>query len=234
MEHPRTLRTATALTLGVALLTGGLAGCGADEEAQRTGDSAAVTAADLGQAQLTEFKDAKPVPDQTESGSYAKLETVQQAERLRKATTLDKPACMDAVNQWGGLEEVRSAPTSLATFTTRDTTITHMLVHLPGGAARKAVDIAPPEDCDTYQATAADGTKSSYSLSALDLPTVGDESRAFLVETEVNDRPTKLYSLIYRQGDRLGTTSVLGPDDAEALLREFTDAAVQREEELLG
>lgn len=229
MEYPRKQRTATNFALGVVVLAA-LAGCGSDGGVQRAG----VTAADLGEAQLTEFGKTRPVEDQTESGTYAKLATVQQTEKLRDATTLDKPRCLDAVNQWGGLKEVRSAPASQATFSAGETTVTHMLVHLPGAPAKKALDINPPEDCATYQATAADGTKSTYSMSALDLPTFGEQSKAFLVETEVKKQPMKLYNLIYRNGDYLGTTSVLGPENAEDMLREFTEAAIERESEVLS
>ncbi|PSK96336.1 hypothetical protein CLV63_112221 [Murinocardiopsis flavida] len=228
MEHPRKPRTATTLALSAVVLAA-LAGCGSGGV-----QGAGVTATDLGEAQLTEFSGTKPVPDQTESGAYAKLDTVQQTEKLREATTLDKPACLDAVNQWGGLKEVRSAPTSLATFSTGRTTITHMLVHLPGEPAKKALDINPPKDCSAYQSTSANGTKSTYSMRTLDLPTFGEESRAFLVETKVGKQRVKMYNLVYRHGEYLGTTTVLGPEDAEEMLREFTEAAVERESEVLS
>ncbi|GAA3737462.1 hypothetical protein HDA32_005436 [Spinactinospora alkalitolerans] len=238
MDHRWRPLKAAAASLGVAAVLGGLAGCGDADggAAAQEADPNAEAATRLNEAQMVQFGEADLLADQSETGTYAQLASVRRTEELREDTELDKPQCMDAVNQWGRLPEVREAPASVASFGGPGATITHTLIGLSEQAAVKALDAAPPEECASYEATVENGLKAPYTLRDLDLATVGEESRAFVVETEVQGEPVLLYGMVYRNGDYLGSTSVLGPD-ADALedtLVEFSEAALEREEKVLG
>ncbi|MFC3998058.1 hypothetical protein ACFOVU_19165 [Nocardiopsis sediminis] len=240
MEYALRPRTAAASALaGAWLLIGatacGPAGGGGDTDTGQ--DAGTVAASALSTAQLVQFGEAKVVPERSEQGVYGELATVRQTDRLREVTELDKPGCLDAVNQWGRLPEVRDAAASLATFARGDDTVSHLLIDAPAGTAQEAVDTAPPAECDSYTATMQDGSTSSYRVSGIDLEQIGDASRAFAVDTEVGGESVSMYTMVYRNGDVLGTTSVLGPSradhDFETLLTGFTTAALEREQQIL-
>ncbi|MBV2364353.1 hypothetical protein ACFPZ0_12230 [Streptomonospora nanhaiensis] len=236
MEHPRTSRRAAGAALAVAAVLalsacGGTEGGGSAAEA----DPNAEAAAQLNQAQLVQYGEAAIVPEHSEMGTYSRLVSTRQTERLRESTTLDKPECMDAVNAWGRLPEVRDAPASLATFARGRDTISHTLLRVPAEAAEQALSTSVPEGCGRYEAVLEDGTTASYRLEELDVAQVADGSRAFAVETEVEGETVWMYGLLYRNGDHLGATSVLGPnaeDDYRDLMVGFTRKAVEREDEI--
>ncbi|GLU49767.1 hypothetical protein [Nocardiopsis ansamitocini] len=233
MDHPPQLRSASLAALGATILLSGLAGCGGGDAAAPPDESGSV-AERLHQAQMVEYGDAKLLTEQSETGAYGELVAVKQMDELREVTELDKPQCMDAVNQWGRLPEVREAPTSLATFGSEAETITHMLVQVPEEVAKKAISTTPPEECDSYTASVEDGTAATYTVRDLDLETVGDESRAFVVETELEGKKVMLYSMLYRSGDYLATTSLLSSEEGEERLAGFSAAALKREGKVLG
>ncbi|MDA0564691.1 hypothetical protein LG943_10180 [Streptomonospora sp. S1-112] len=236
MEHPRTPRRAAGAALAVSAVLalsacGGAEGSGSAAEA----DPNAEAAARLNQAQLVQYGDAAVVPEHSEMGTYSRLVSTRQTERLRESATFDKPECMDVVNEWGRLPEVRDAPASLATFARGRDTISHTLLRVPASAAEEALSAQVPADCGTYEATLDDGTTASYRLTELDVEEIADGSRAFAVETDVDGETVWMYGLLYRNGDHLGATSVLGPnaeDDYRDLLVGFTRKAVEREDEI--
>ncbi|KIH96536.1 hypothetical protein LP52_24575 [Streptomonospora alba] len=241
MEHPLTARRATTTALAV-LAVAAAAACGG-AQGEEDGDKAsgaeagAAAAKRLHEAQMAQFGEANVVPDRSELGAYSELSTTQRTDQMRKATELDKPQCMDAANQWGELPEVRDAPTSLATFARGDDTITHTLVELPEEIAEKAVAAEPPEECSRYEATMKDGSTTSYRLKEIDIEQVADDSRAFAVETEIGGDTVWLYSLVYRNGGYLGTTTMLGPnakEDYRETVVAFTEKALEREQSVLA
>ncbi|GAB3459937.1 hypothetical protein GCM10027570_44390 [Streptomonospora sediminis] len=238
MEYPLTARRVALSALAVCTLAAATACGGAQgEEGGGQQGSATAKAEQLHSAQLAEFGEAKLVPDRSELGTYAKLSTTKRTEKLRASAELDKPQCMDAANQWADLPAVRKAPTSLATYARGHDTITHTLFEVSGDTADKVVAAAPPAECSDYEATMEDGSTTSYALKKLDLDPIGDGSRAFAVETGIGGEKVWLYSLVYRNGDHLGTTSVLGPngkDDYRETLAAFTDKAIEREDKVLG
>ncbi|QBI56541.1 hypothetical protein [Streptomonospora litoralis] len=238
MEYPLTARRVALSALAVCAVAAATACGGAqgDEAAQQ--DPNAEEAQRLHSAQLAQFGDAKVAPDRSETGTYSQLSTTRQTDKLRKTAELDKPRCMEAANQWAELPEVRKAPTSLATYARGDDTITHTLIKVSEETAAEVVGAAPPEGCDEYSATMEDGSTTSYSLQEVELEQeVADGSRAFAVETALGGETVWLYSLVYRNGGLLGTTSMLGPnaeDDYRETITAFTEKAVEREEEVLA
>lgn len=237
-HHPRTRRMAATAGLGAALaLT--LAACGGadgSDTAQRP-DPGKEAANELNKAQLVQYGEAKIVPERSEKGTYSRLATTRQSEKLRESAKVDEPGCMDATTKWGRIPEVRDAAASLATFARGDDTITHMLLEVPEGTAREAVEAEPPNRCERYTATMADGTTSTYTVRDIDLPTIADDSRAFAVTSEFKDQRVEMYNVVYRNGDHLGATSVLGgntKDDYRDLLAGFTRKALEREKKILG
>ncbi|GAA4895250.1 hypothetical protein [Streptomonospora salina] len=241
MEHPLPARRATSLALAVFAVSAAAA-CGGGggtqgEEEDGGGASGAQAAERLHEAQMAQFGDAKVVPDRSELGVYSQLSTTRRTDRLRESSDLDKPQCIDAANQWGELPAVRDAPTSLATFARGDDTITHTLVQVPEETAEKAVAAEPPEECASYEVTMEDGSTTSYRLEEIDVEQVADGSRAFAVETEIDGDTVWLYSLVYRNGGYLGTTTVLGPnadEDYRETVAAFTEKAVEREQSVLA
>ncbi len=213
-----------------------LSACGGSAE-EDTGD-AAEAAALLHDAQLISFEGAEIVPEGSEAGVYSDLVTVQYSEQVRASTELDKPDCLDAANRWADAEAVQAAPASLTSYEWDRGSLTHLLVRLDEDGAAAAIASRPPADCETYTATYEDGTSSGYEVRDLaELPTLGDESRGFAVDVDTAGESNHMYSVMYRNGDLVGTTSIMGPgalEDYEEMLVEFTRAAVDRQQEKLG
>ncbi|MUL41352.1 hypothetical protein FZ103_09205 [Streptomonospora sp. PA3] len=239
MEHPLPARRAAASALAV-IAVAAAAACGGAQGAEggdARKDPGAEAAQRLHEAQLLQFREAKVVPERSETGTYAELSTTKRTDKLRESTELDKPQCMEAANQWADLPEVRKAPTSLATFARGDDTLTHTLIKVPEETAEEVVAAEPPKGCDSYTATMKDGSTTSYRLMKVETEPVADGSRAFAVETSLGGETVWLYSLVYRNGGYLGTTTMLGPDsedDYRETVAAFTEKAVERQEKVLA
>lgn len=243
---PRPPRGPVIAATGLAALLVGLAGCSSgdpepSEAAETETETESGTEADatsgLDQAHLVEFNETKADPEQSEQGAYGELSTTQQTAELRESTELDKPECADAVDRWARLSEVREAPASLATYPREEGSISHTLIELDEQTAAEAVEAAAPEECANYEATAEDGSTTTYTLSSLDLDTVGDESRAYVVEAAAEGESLYMYNIVYRNGDRLANVNMLGATENasnEETLLEFAQSAVQREDEVLS
>lgn len=224
------LPVAIAMTCAIAL-----AACGGADEGQGD-DPNAEAAAQLHDAQPLNVGDVTLLPESSEAGTYSELVTVQYSEEVRASTELDKPECMDAANRWGDLESVREAPTSVAAYEWDQGNVSHILVQLDEDAAAEALAVKPPEACAEYTATYEDGSSSDYGVTDLDVPPVGDESRAFSIQVSDDDGENHMYTVMYRNGGLLGTTSVMGPgeaEDYEQLLLDFSEAAVKRQDQML-
>ncbi|GAA1980050.1 hypothetical protein GCM10009799_01470 [Nocardiopsis rhodophaea] len=220
--------------LTVSALVSALTACGYASGGEAANDDPnAEAAAKLRDAQLVQFGDAKIVAERSEQGTYARMATIQQTEQLRESADMDKPECLDAANRWGRLKEVREAPSSLATFLQGEDTIAHMLIATGEKTAQKVVDTPTPEECSEYEVRFEEGATTSYTVEELDIDDVADASRAYTVETEMEKETAVLHSLVYRNGDNLGITSILGSKeegDYEKTLRAFTEAAIERED----
>ncbi|ASU81580.1 hypothetical protein CDO52_01130 [Nocardiopsis gilva YIM 90087] len=220
--------------LSVATIASALTACGYAIGGETANDDPnAEAAAKLRDAQLVQFGEAKIVPERSEQGTYARLATIQQTEELRESADMDNPECMDAANRWGRLKKVREAPSSLATFLRGEDTIAHMLIATGEKTAQKVVDTPLPEECLEYEVRFEEGATTSYKMERLDIEEVADASRAYTVETEMEKEPVVLHSLLYRNGDNLGVTSILGTNedgDYKKTLQAFTEAAVERED----
>ncbi|MFY7064866.1 hypothetical protein ACOQFV_03295 [Nocardiopsis changdeensis] len=213
-----------------------LGACGGPTE-EGTGDQAEAAAL-LHDAQLVSFEGAEIMPEGSEAGVYSELVTVQYSEQVRASTELDKPDCLDAANRWADAEAVQAAPASLTSYEWDRGSLTHLLVRLDEEGAAAAIASRPPAGCDTYTATYEDGTSSGYEVRDLaELPTLGDESRGFAVDVDTDGERNHMYSVMYRNGDLVGTTSIMGPgalEDYQEMLVEFTRASVDRQQEKLG
>jgi hypothetical protein len=232
------VRPAPAATLPVAIATTcviTLAACGGADEA-RSDDPNAEAAALLHDAQPLNVADVTLLPESSEAGTYSELVTVQYSEEVRASTELDKPECMDAANRWGDLDTVRGAPASVAAYEWDRGNVSHILVQLDEDAAAEALSVKPPQACAEYTATYEDGSSSDYGVTDLDVPQVGDESRAFSIQVSDDDGENHMYTVMYRNGGLLGTTSVMGPGEAadyEQLLVDFSEAAIKRQGQML-
>lgn len=233
--RPGSLRSsALAAALPVALL---LSACGGGQDAQETAPEGE-TAAALHETQPMHVRDATLAAESSESGTYSELATVRYSEQVRAATELDKPECLDAANQWTALDGVRDAPASVAAYEWSEGAVTHMLVRLDEETAEEALSATPPRSCDAYSATHEDGTVSEYAVEELpEMPRIADSSRALAVEVDSASETSRMFSLMYRNGGLLGTTSVVGAGelrDYEQMLVEFSEAAVERQRQMLG
>ncbi|MFC7328163.1 hypothetical protein [Marinactinospora rubrisoli] len=239
MAHPPRLRKAAAAALTAAVTLIASSGCaGGGSAAPEEPDPNAEAAGLLHQAQMVQYGSAKLLADQSESGSYARLATVRATERLRETTESDRPDCLDAVNRWARMAEIRDAPASFAVFGDDEGTISHLLLKPPEGIAAQALAAEIPPECGSYTATSEDGTTSAFTIEPLEIDTVADGSRAAVVETRMGGDTVLLHTLLYRYGDYLGSTSVLAPADraadGEEILVGFTEAALERERKVLS
>ncbi|WP_433698996.1 hypothetical protein [Nocardiopsis sp. CA-288880] len=201
-------------------------------------DPNAEAAAALYDAHPLHVRDATLVPEGSESGTYSELVTVRYSAEVRATTELDKPECLDASNRWGDLDGVQGAPASVAAYEWSEGAVSHMLVQLDEGTAAEALAARPPESCAAYTATYEDGTTSDYGVSDLEeVPEIGDESRAYAIEVSSAEEDSRMFSIMYRNGGLVGTTSILGQgalEDYEEMLVEFSQAAVERQDQMLG
>ncbi|MBR8741000.1 hypothetical protein [Nocardiopsis sp. MG754419] len=230
MRLHQSTRTAVAVSV-VVLLTA----CGGQGQEQGD-DPNAESAAALHEAQPMSVHDATLLSESSESGTYSELVTVQYSEEVRASTELDKPECLDAANRWGDLESVRQAPASVAAYEWERGTMSHILVELDEDAAADALGTRPPETCAEYTATYEDGSSSDYGVTDLELPSIGDESRAFAIQVTDDGGENHMHTVMYRNGGILGTTSIMGPGDPEEyerMLVDFSEAAVERQRQML-
>ncbi|MEE2039187.1 hypothetical protein Q8791_18390 [Nocardiopsis sp. CT-R113] len=213
-----------------------LSACGGG--AEESDDPNAEAAAALYDAHPLHVRDATLVPEGSESGTYSELVTVQYSADVRASTELDKPECMDAANAWGELDGVQEAPASVAAYEWAEGSVSHMLVQLDEGTAAGALAARPPASCAAYTATYEDGTTTDYGVSDLEeVAGIGDESRAYSIEVVTGEEENRMFSLMYRNGGLVGTTSILGPgelEDYEEMLVDFSEAAVERQNQMLG
>ena len=224
-QQPRGVHAAAAAVLALGLTACG--GGGAEEQG---------SAEELHEAQLLQFQDVTQVADGGEAGTYSELSTVQYSAEVRDATELDKPECVDATNRWSGLDTVQDAPTSVANYEWEEGAVSSMLLQMDPEQASDALAEEPPAECGQYTATYEDGTSSDYSIDELDVQGQGDESRAHAIEVESEGETSTMLSLLYRNGDVLGTTTVMGEGDLadyEEMLVGFTEAAVERQNQTL-
>ncbi|GAB3742024.1 hypothetical protein [Nocardiopsis nanhaiensis] len=212
-----------------------LAACGGDAQEQ-SDDPNSEAAAQLHDAQPLNVQDATLLPESSEAGTYSELVTVEYSEEVRATTELDKPECVDAANHWGDLDAVQDAPASVAAYEWEEGAVSHILVELDEDSAAEALATEPPETCSEYTATYEDGSSSDYGVADLDVPQVGDESRAFTIQVSDDDGENDMYTVMYRNGGMLGTTSVMGLGEAEDytdMLVEFSEAAIERQGQML-
>ncbi|MDS1271490.1 hypothetical protein RIF23_14420 [Lipingzhangella sp. LS1_29] len=222
--------THVAVVVAGAALLAGATGCGESGGADGGGS---YTTDELHDALLPEFEDASRVADQDETGRYAELSAVQQVDELRQDTELDKPECLDATEQWTQLDEVRNAPSALASYGREGEAITHALVDVDSATADEVIAIRPPEECSSYEATDPDGATTTYELDEIDVAELED-SFALEVHAESDEHSVRMYSLVYRGTDHVGMTSVLGPEASPETLVDFARAAHEHEEQTLG
>ncbi len=226
----------TALPAAIAMTCAiTLAACGGADGEQGE-DPNAEAAAQLHEAQPINVGDVTLLPESSEAGTYSELVTVQYSEEVRASTELDKPECMDAANRWGDLDTVREAPASVAAYEWDLGNVSSILVQLDEDSAAEALAVKPPEACAEYTATYEDGSSSDYGVTDLDVPRIGDESRAFSIQVSDDDGQNHMYTVMYRNGGLLGTTSVMGPgeaEDYEQMLVDFSEAAIKRQGQML-
>ncbi|GHC72822.1 hypothetical protein GCM10007079_06280 [Nocardiopsis terrae] len=235
-QSPARSTPTAALPVAIALASAvALTACGG-QEGEQSEDPNAEAAAQLHDAQPLNVEDVTLLPESSEAGTYSELVTVQYSEEVRASTELDKPECTDAANRWSDLEAVREAPASVAAYEWDRGNVSHILVRLDEGSAAEALAVEPPETCAEYTATYEDGSSSDYGVADLDVPPVGDESRSFSIRVSDDGGENHMYTVMYRNGGLLGTTSVMGPGDAgdyEQMLVDFSEAAIKRQDQML-
>ncbi len=228
------VRPASALAIAMTCAVA-LAACGGADDGE-SDDPGTEAAARLHDAQPLNVADVTLLPESSEAGTYSELVTVKYSEEVRASTELDKPECVDAANRWGDLDAVRDAPASVAAYEWPEGNVSHILVQLDEDSAAEALAVEPPEACAEYTATYEDGSSSDYGVADLDVAPVGDESRAFSIQVSDDDGENHMYTVMYRNGGLLGTTSVMGPgeaEDYEQLLVDFSEAAIKRQDQML-
>jgi hypothetical protein len=213
----------------------GLVAAGAACAALAACGGAGHSADDLHEALLEEFEDSVLSEDQSESGTYAELASVQAADELRDEVEADNPECLDAGREWGQLDEVRSAEAAMGLYGRDQESITHVLLDITPEVAEEALASRTPEECRSYEVTNANGDVHHYTTTPLDLELDGTDSHAYLVEAEIEESVSVLmYSLVYDGDGYLGMTTVMGAEAQEETLADFAEAARRYEEERLG
>ncbi|WP_217919123.1 hypothetical protein, partial [Actinomadura sp. BRA 177] len=156
-----------------------------------------------------------------DSGEYGSLKAIQNAARLQRETTLDKPRC--GTGRPGGTV-AGDVPAALVSFTgSAGQTATETLMGMSAADAEKQVNARVPSGCLKFR-TKIGSTWAEHRVVEAPKGEIGEGSRTVGVSTTSGDARTRTWYVVFRGRHYLATITVFGPAvtraDAERLARE--------------
>lgn len=195
------IKAFSGVCLGIVVVAGCSSGqaaapsAGVDAEARR-----------LGEALLT-VPTGMEVAYGPETGAFGELRATKMGIAAMRQAKFDRPACASAGQLDAAGPDVKGAPAAVVAFSSRGGSLTEALVALPPGRTDFPGDL--PEGCTSYKAT-VNGTPVTYRTTALDLPAVGDESRAFMTTASGGGSSTQIGSVAIRHRNVVMSLLVIG------------------------
>ncbi|MEV0997260.1 hypothetical protein [Nonomuraea sp. NPDC050202] len=194
---------------GIFLSTLVIAGCSSAEEPKPPAASAPPASASAASAKLRAA--LLPVPKGMsvaygpELGEFGMLKSTQQGlEAVRKARA-QHPECAGAAQLDAAKPEVAKSPAAVVAFSAARGSITQAVVALPKAAFPEPL----PKQCADYTADVG-GTKVTYKTKTLDMPTKGDQSRAYLTTAAGDKNNAQIGSVMIRRGNLVMSMLVVG------------------------
>ncbi|MER7542077.1 hypothetical protein ABTW95_03630 [Spirillospora sp. NPDC127506] len=156
-----------------------------------------------------------------DSGEYGSLKAIQNAARLQRETTLDKPRCGRA--RPGGAV-AGDVPAALVSFTgSAGQTATETLMGMSPADAEKQINARVPAGCLRFR-TKVGSHWAEHRVVQTPRGDIGEGSRTVGVSTTSGAARTRTWYVVFRGRHYLATVSVFGPsvtrEDAERLARE--------------
>jgi hypothetical protein len=202
--------------------------CGGDGgRASRVGGTARAEVAGIGytsdqlaQALLTEPPGYRRAGE-PDSGEYGSLKAIQNAARLQRGATLDKPRC--GTGRPGG-DVAGDVPAALVSFTNGNgQTATETLMGMSAADAEKQVNARVPTGCLTFR-TKVGSHWAEHRVVEAPKGDIGEGSRTVGITTISGGARTRTWYVVFRGPHYLSTITVFGPNatrtDAERLARE--------------
>ncbi|AQZ67531.1 unnamed protein product [[Actinomadura] parvosata subsp. kistnae] len=194
---------------GIFLSTLVIAGCSSAEEPKAPAASAPPAQTSAAGAKLRAA--LLPVPKGMsvaygpETGEFGTLKSTQQGlEAVRKARA-EHPECAGAAQLDAAKPEVAKSPAAVVAFSAARGSITQAVVSLPKAAFPEPL----PKQCTDYTADVG-GTKVTYKTKTLDMPTKGDQSRAYLTTAAGGKNNAQIGSVMIRRGTVIMSMLVVG------------------------
>ncbi|WP_433465848.1 hypothetical protein [Spirillospora sp. CA-128828] len=156
-----------------------------------------------------------------DSGEYGSLKAIQNAARLQRGTTLDKPRC--GSGRPGG-DVAGDVPAALVSFVNgTGQTATETLMGMSAADAEKQVNARVPTGCLKFRTKV--GTKwAEHQVSEAPKGDIGEGSRTVGVTTISGSARTRTWYVVFKGRHYLATVTVFGPNatraDAERLARD--------------
>ncbi|MEV0386570.1 hypothetical protein [Nonomuraea sp. NPDC050643] len=140
-----------------------------------------------------------------ELGAFGSLKSTQQGLAAVRQAKLQRPECAGAAQLDAAKPDVAQSPAAVIAFSAERGSITQAVVSLPS----ETFPAALPRQCSSYTADVG-GTKVSYKTRALDMPTKGDQSRAYLTTAAGNKKNAQIGSVMIRRGTLIMSMLVVG------------------------
>lgn len=179
------------------------AGCAVDAPAERAGSAESKEAQKLRSALLTEVDLASYQTQDVQSGTLDSLGFTEVFGQLRKLK-VDKPDCLEGY--LGGVsgpafDGLRQAPAAMAVFRgSQRSSFGQIIVSLPADKAAAALDQPFPARCSKITAKLKDGRKMKMTTREIDVPSLGDQVRAFRGTVALQGGRTVILSETIRSG----------------------------------
>ncbi|QKW32909.1 hypothetical protein HUT06_01715 [Actinomadura sp. NAK00032] len=223
-------RSLAVVVAGVSVVAVACGGGG--ERAREVGGTARAEVAGIGftsdqlaQALLGEAPGYRRAGE-PDSGEYGSLKAIQNAARLQREATLDKPRC--GASRPGGTV-AGDVPAALVSFTgTAGQTATETLMGMSAADAEKQVNARVPSGCLRFR-TKVGSQWAEHRVVETPKGDIGEGSRTVGVSTTGGDARARTWYVVFRGRHYLATVTVFGPtatrEDAERLAREAHEQA---------
>jgi hypothetical protein len=210
-----------------AALLPAAAACGGGERAAQVRGTARAEVAGIGytsdqlaQALLTEPAGYRRAGE-PDSGEYGSLKAIQNAARLQREATLDKPRC--GTSRPGG-DVAGDVPAALVSFTNAaGQTATETLMGMSAADAEKQVNARVPTGCLKFR-TKVGSQWADHRVAEAPKGDIGEGSRTVGITTVSGNARARTWYVVFRGRHYLATITVFGPNatraDAERLARE--------------
>lgn len=155
-----------------------------------------------------------------ETGAFGSLEATRQGLAAARQARPTEPECAGAAQLDATAPALAAAPATVVAYASERGSITQALVSMPEPVFPPPL----PRQCATYEAD-VDGTRISYRTRELDLPKLGQQSRAYLTTSAGGAHGVQVGSVVVRRGRVVMSLLVVGREVEQKALFELARLA---------